>query len=69
MSLERSPPSLVITIEEVLERKSSGSCLENRDYGRMNPPRRLRETTLFAKVGTNDTDRRRSLGPYSLLAD
>jgi hypothetical protein len=33
VGLERGPPSLVITIEELLERKSSGSCLENRDYG------------------------------------
>jgi hypothetical protein len=29
--------SLVSTIEELLQRKSSGSGLENREYGRMNP--------------------------------
>jgi hypothetical protein len=34
VGLERSPLSLVNTIEELLERKSTGSGLENRDYGR-----------------------------------
>jgi hypothetical protein len=33
-SLERGPLSLVSTIEELLDRKSSGSGLEIRDYGR-----------------------------------
>jgi hypothetical protein len=33
VGLERGPNSLVITIEELLERKSSGSGLENRKYG------------------------------------
>jgi hypothetical protein len=33
VGLERGPLSLVSTIEEVRERKSSGSCLENREYG------------------------------------
>jgi hypothetical protein len=33
VSLERGPLSLVSTTEELLERKSSGSCLENREYG------------------------------------
>jgi hypothetical protein len=28
-----------LTIEELLERKSSGSGLENREYGRMGPSR------------------------------
>jgi hypothetical protein len=37
--LERGPLSLVSTIEELLERKSSGSGLESRDYGRRDPPR------------------------------
>jgi hypothetical protein len=32
--LERNPVSLVSAIEELLERKNSGSGLENRDYGR-----------------------------------
>jgi hypothetical protein len=34
VGLERGPLSLVITIEELLERKSTDSGLENRDYGR-----------------------------------
>jgi hypothetical protein len=33
VGLERGPFSLVSTTEELLERKSSGSGLENRDYG------------------------------------
>jgi hypothetical protein len=34
VDLERGPLSLVGTIEELLGRKSSGSGLGNRDYGR-----------------------------------
>jgi hypothetical protein len=34
MGLEWGPLSLVSTIEELLERKSSGSGLQIRDYGR-----------------------------------
>jgi hypothetical protein len=34
MGLERGPLSLVSTIEELIERKSSCSSLENREYGR-----------------------------------
>jgi hypothetical protein len=37
VGLERGPLSLVSTIEELLERKSSGSGLESRDYGRRDP--------------------------------
>jgi hypothetical protein len=33
VGLERGPLSLMSTIEELLERKSSGSSLQNRDYG------------------------------------
>jgi hypothetical protein len=33
VGLERGPLSLVSTIEELLERKNSGSGLEIRDYG------------------------------------
>jgi hypothetical protein len=32
VGLERDPLSLVSTVQELLERKSSGSSLENRDY-------------------------------------
>jgi hypothetical protein len=34
VSLERGPLSLVNTFEELLERNSSGTDLENREYGR-----------------------------------
>jgi hypothetical protein len=61
VGLERGPLSLVSTIEELLGRKSSGSGLENREYGRRDPSRSPRGT-LYAKVGTNFTDKRRSLG-------
>jgi hypothetical protein len=37
VGLGRGPLSLVNTIEEVLGRKSSGSGLENLDYGRRDP--------------------------------
>jgi hypothetical protein len=36
--------SLVSTNEELLERKSTGSCLENQEYGRRFPSRRPRGT-------------------------
>jgi hypothetical protein len=34
VGLERGPLSLVSTIEELLEKKSNGSGLEIREYGR-----------------------------------
>jgi hypothetical protein len=37
--LERGPLSLVSTIEELLEKKSSDSSLENREHGRRDPSR------------------------------
>jgi hypothetical protein len=39
VGLERGPLSLVSTIEELLGRNSSGSGLENREYGRGDPLR------------------------------
>jgi hypothetical protein len=39
VGLERGPLSLAISTEELRERKSSGSCLENREYGRRDPSR------------------------------
>jgi hypothetical protein len=44
VGLERGPLSLVSTIEELLEIKSSGSGLENRDYGRRDSSRWQRDT-------------------------
>jgi hypothetical protein len=37
VGLQRGPLSLMSTIEELLERKSSGSSLESREYGRRDP--------------------------------
>jgi hypothetical protein len=48
VSLERSPLSLVSTIEEPLGRNNSGSGLENREYGRRYP---LRWTSGGRSVG------------------
>jgi hypothetical protein len=45
VGLEQGPLSLVSTIEEVLERKYSGSGLENRKYGRSDP--RADQATLL----------------------
>jgi hypothetical protein len=39
VDLERGTLSLVSTIEELLGRKSSGSGLEIREYGRRDPSR------------------------------
>jgi hypothetical protein len=37
VGLERDPPSLLSTTEEILSRKSSGFGLENREFGRGDP--------------------------------
>jgi hypothetical protein len=44
VGLERDPLSHVSTVEELLGRRSSGSFLEIREYGRWDPSRLLRGT-------------------------
>jgi hypothetical protein len=69
VGLKRGALSLVSTTEELLGRKSSGSGLENQDYGSRDPPRWPRDTPLSAKDGTSIAGKWRSLRPYSSLAD
>jgi hypothetical protein len=68
VGLERGALSLVSTTEELRGRKSSGSGLEMRDYGRRDSSRGLRGTLYpQKKIGTNFADKQRSLGQYSSL--
>jgi hypothetical protein len=69
MGLEQGPHSFMSTIEELLGRKSSGSSLENRDYGRGGSTRLMTWHPLSVKVGISFADIRRSLSRYSSLAD
>jgi hypothetical protein len=63
VGLERGPLSLASTIEELLERKSSGSGLEIREYGRRDPSRRPRGTLYPQKFAlTSLTSGGRSVG-------
>jgi hypothetical protein len=50
VGLERGPLTLVSTIEELLERKSSDSGPESREYGRRDPSRRPRGTLYWQKL-------------------
>jgi hypothetical protein len=69
VGLERGALSLVSTTEELLDKKSSGSCLENREYGHKDPSRWPRGTLYPQKLATTTSEKRRSLGRYSSLAD
>jgi hypothetical protein len=63
VGLERGPLSLVSTTEELLDRKSRGSCLENREYGREDPSRWPRGTLYQQKLAiTSPTSGSRSVG-------
>jgi hypothetical protein len=63
MSLERGSLSLVITIEELLGRKSSGSGLESREYGRRDASRWPRGNLYPQKLSlTSPTSGGRSVG-------
>jgi hypothetical protein len=62
VGLEQGPLSLVSTIEELLERKRSGSGLETEITSVGDPPRWLRDTPLSAKVGTSFADSCRLVG-------
>jgi hypothetical protein len=64
VGLERGPLSLVSTTEELLDSKSSGSDLENREYGYRDPSRRPRGTLYPQKLALTY-----SVGRYSALAD
>jgi hypothetical protein len=72
MGLEQGPLSLMITIEELLDRKISGSGLESREYA-LGIRRSDYEITLYPQklALTSPTIRGRSvgLGRYSSLAD
>jgi hypothetical protein len=63
VGLERGPLSLVSTIEELPERKSSVSVLESGEYGRRDPSRRPRGTFYPQKLAlTSPTSGGRSVG-------
>jgi hypothetical protein len=69
VGLERGPPSLVSAIEELLERESSGSGPQIREYGRRDPSTLTTLHPLSARAGTCFGEKRRSLVRYSSLAD
>jgi hypothetical protein len=69
VGLERGPLRLVSTTEELLERKSSGSGLENRDYGRRGSAALTTRHTIYPqKLTLTSPTKRRLLRRYSSLA-
>jgi hypothetical protein len=69
VGLERGPLRLVSTIEELLGRNSSGSGLENREYGHGDPLRWPRDTLYPRKLAlTSPTSGGRSVGIVRLRA-
>jgi hypothetical protein len=64
VGLERGPLSLVSTTEELLERKSSGSSLEKREYGRRDPFALIRRRPFYPQrmTKTSTTSGGRSIG-------
>jgi hypothetical protein len=63
VGLERGPLSLGSTTEELLGRKSSGSGLESREYGRRDPSRWPRDTLHPQKLAlTSPTSGGHSVG-------
>jgi hypothetical protein len=62
VGLERGPLSLVSTIEELLGRKSSGSGLEIREYGRGDPLGLPCDTLYPQKLALTSTSGGRSVG-------
>jgi hypothetical protein len=69
VGLERGPLSLVSTTEEVLGRNSSGSGLETENTAVGIRHADHVAPSIRKKVDANFTDKRRSLGQYSSLAD
>jgi hypothetical protein len=69
VGLERGSLSLMSKTEELLERKSSGSGIEGRKYGRGDPSGWPSETLYLQRFETNFANKRRFLGRYSSLAD
>jgi hypothetical protein len=70
VDLERGPLSLVTTTGELLGGNSSGSGLENREYGGGDPLRWPRDTLYPQKLElTSQTSGGRSVGRYSSFAD
>jgi hypothetical protein len=69
MGLERGPLSLVSTIEKLLRKNSSGSGLENQEYGRRDPLRWSRDTLYPQKLApTSLASGGRSVGMFCLRA-